>query len=168
METDPATGRPTVESFANLIYNEYNINEEAFRAWIEGLRSGEYEQTRGSLRLGHGNKYNKPEGYCCLGVACDTTVKKNATTLEWVDLNDDKEFEDSYKQYRFGGNQVAPPDEVSQWFFGTSRGPYIWRVVYEGEVHSLADLNDIDKLTFEQIADLLHETYIERKWEQKS
>lgn len=34
----------------------------AQRAWIDALRSGQYQQSRGLMQT--------PEGYCCLGVAC--------------------------------------------------------------------------------------------------
>ena len=33
------------------------------RLWVEALRSGEYTQAKESLR--------NPDGFCCLGVACD-------------------------------------------------------------------------------------------------
>lgn len=36
---------------------------ENVRAWIEALRSGEYQQARETLRVN--------DEYCCLGVACD-------------------------------------------------------------------------------------------------
>jgi len=39
------------------------------KAWIEALRSGEYAQTRGSLR--------DESGFCCLGVLCDVAVDGN-------------------------------------------------------------------------------------------
>lgn len=51
------------------------LKPEIKRRWIEALRSGQYQQTRGALRrLGTdtnstGESY--PEGFCCLGVLCD-------------------------------------------------------------------------------------------------
>jgi hypothetical protein len=42
--------------------------------WIEALKSGKYIQVKGALRV--------PEGFCCLGVACDL-VKTD--TLRWTD-----------------------------------------------------------------------------------
>lgn len=35
--------------------------------WVTALRSGKYEQTRASLRVG--------ESFCCLGVLCDIAAK---------------------------------------------------------------------------------------------
>lgn len=41
----------------------FRFNPEFQRHWVAALRSGEYEQGNGWLRIG--NKF------CCLGVACD-------------------------------------------------------------------------------------------------
>jgi hypothetical protein len=51
----------------NLFTPNIRTNSEAqrlVRAWIDALRSGKYEQGRGSLRT-------NDDTYCCLGVACD-------------------------------------------------------------------------------------------------
>ncbi len=50
----------------NLFTDDIKTNTEAQIAvvnWIKALRSGEYAQATGYLRT--------PEGFCCLGVACD-------------------------------------------------------------------------------------------------
>lgn len=56
---------------------------KAFRKkWLEALRSGKYEQTTGQLadyELAENEEdynYDKPLGYCCLGVACDIVGHK--------------------------------------------------------------------------------------------
>jgi hypothetical protein len=50
------------------------MKPEITRRWIEALRSGEYEQGRGFLKL---------DGrYCCLGVLCDLAAKDGA--FEWA------------------------------------------------------------------------------------
>ena len=38
------------------------MNAEIKQRWVDALRSGEYEQTRGTLHKG--------DSYCCLGVLC--------------------------------------------------------------------------------------------------
>lgn len=48
-------------------------NTENAQKWIDALRSGEYQQAKGSLR--------KPEGFCCLGVACDVAIN-NGVQIE--------------------------------------------------------------------------------------
>lgn len=42
------------------------LNENV-KLWVTALRSGEYDQAKGSLR--------NSRGYCCLGVACDIYMK---------------------------------------------------------------------------------------------
>lgn len=39
------------------------MNSEMKANWLKALRSGEYEQCKGRLRLGN--------GYCCVGVLCN-------------------------------------------------------------------------------------------------
>lgn len=43
--------------------------------WIEGLRSGAYKQTIGSLRDKH--------GFCCLGVLCDLYIHDHVGKARW-------------------------------------------------------------------------------------
>lgn len=70
--------------------------------WIAALRSGEYEQGRGSLRT----IYDSWSEYCCLGVLCDLHAKATgtnwdgevylnegavlpATVIKWAKLDDE-------------------------------------------------------------------------------
>ena len=39
------------------------MKKEIAKIWVEALRSGKYEQTRGQLKM--------DESYCCLGVLCE-------------------------------------------------------------------------------------------------
>ena len=63
--------------------------ERALRdRWVEALRSGKYEQTRGTLRR---NKEQElagmeptPVGFCCLGVLCDVINPDG-----WMNLSGD-------------------------------------------------------------------------------
>jgi len=41
-----------------------NLDKDAKAGWLEALRSGSYEQTRGKLK--------GDDGHCCLGVLCET------------------------------------------------------------------------------------------------
>lgn len=45
------------------------------KAWVDALRSGEFEQVEGSLR--------DAELHCCLGVACEV-YRREAGNGEWV------------------------------------------------------------------------------------
>lgn len=66
-------------------------NREVKRAWVNALRSGEYEQTTESLR-------NMDRGYCCLGVLCDLGDRS---------LWDDCGF--------YLGQDDFPPDRILTW-----------------------------------------------------
>lgn len=76
--------------------------------WVAALRSGEYPQGHGALRVGDGN-------FCCLGVLCELAVKDGVISPP-VETN-------GYWQYsgesgtlplpvadwaKVGGNQVPP------------------------------------------------------------
>jgi len=78
------------------------VNKEAMRAWVDALRSGEFQQ--GQKRL-----YNADEdSYCCLGVLCVVAKREGAIEhLPW-------EHPD-ITQY-----QVSVLNrEVSEWVFGS-------------------------------------------------
>ena len=62
------------------------------RQWVEALRSGKYQQAKGSLRRG--------DAMCCLGVACDLYAKHEE--LQW-------EYEPATDRFLFGGRRAAPP-----------------------------------------------------------
>ena len=48
------------------------------KKWVSALRSGEYKQTRFTLKDHH--------GFCCLGVACDLFIKENPE-YAWKESN---------------------------------------------------------------------------------
>ncbi len=69
------------------------MNDNA-KKWVAALRSGEFQQTKGVLR--------SPEGYCCLGVACEV-YRRETGAGEWDDSN------------QFQGHGDVPPIEVQRW-----------------------------------------------------
>src|SRR4051812_6793094 len=73
------------------------MNENA-KKWVKALRSGDYEQTRNTLR--------QDDSFCCLGVACDLHAK--ATGNEWT------EDETTWGWQYFGSSHVLPY-EVVDW-----------------------------------------------------
>jgi hypothetical protein len=54
------------------------MNSEIKKAWVEALRSGEYEQGFGALNI--------TGKYCCLGVLCDLAAKRGMG--EWGEEED--------------------------------------------------------------------------------
>ena len=49
------------------------MNQEIKTKWVAALRSGEYTQAKGKLKI--------EESFCCLGVLCDLHSKEK--TIEW-------------------------------------------------------------------------------------
>jgi hypothetical protein len=103
---------------------------------IDTLRAGTYKQGMGSLKTG--NKF------CCLGVACD--IHRQATkSAAWSAMG-------AYLNY-----QATLPLEVVDYFgFESQRGfefPEFDLLIKEPI--ALDYLNDVKKLSFREIADLL-------------
>jgi hypothetical protein len=111
--------------------------------WVAALKSGEYVQGRSRLRTG--------DTFCCLGVLCDLHSK--ATGEKWhINL-------DGTGAYRRTRSML--PEGVMVWA-GLDIGPDpVVMVKSEFAIgkarRSLSELNDCDKLTFPEIADLIQE-----------
>lgn len=54
------------------------MNTKIKKRWIEALRSGEYEQTDGYLKVIADNETR----YCCLGVLCELYIESKNRTLK--------------------------------------------------------------------------------------
>ena len=105
---------------------KYQLPKEFATKWVEALRSGKYSQTEATLC--------RPDTceYCCLGVAGAMTGLDNIDMSELSDLSD---FVDIFKtKYVFndGIKQLADNQKLQ---------------------NVLTNLNDVDKLSFTEIAD---------------
>lgn len=91
------------------------LNENAVK-WVAALRSGEFEQTTGQLHSVEASEvYNRPAGYCCLGVAC--AIFPNEIKRDVIDGSE--RFEDTLN---------VLPEKVREWLGleddgGTYYGP---------------------------------------------
>lgn len=126
---------------------EYTPNIENIRKWVDALRSGDYQQGQGAL---HNIVSEDEHYYCCLGVACD---------LSGVPVNDTIKNNVLGVLVRYGEQaQIwCAPDEVLDWL-GFDANVVLFDV-YEGE-YSLIELNDECKYTFNQIADIIEDTFL--------
>lgn len=116
------------------------MKAETKKQWIEALRSGRYKQTRQCLR--------NPHGYCCLGVLMDCYLQTH--DLIWFS---------GYGEYcyRPTENEIDDKSQMLCHFY------YLPRTVpqfnaWMGELDEkiegrLSTLNDIERESFEQIAD---------------
>ena len=105
------------------------------KKWIKAMRSGNYRQTHYALKDGH--------GYCCLGVACE--INKRLGQAENVcdpDLPNPTIFQE---EYGFGLKGVLH-----------CGGP-------KGVCSSLSTLNDVYKLNFEEIANVIEKQILSGK-----
>jgi len=143
---------PTLSSKINFSIKEYEIPilPEAKAEWIAALRSGDYEKTVGSLRIG--------DGFCCLGVASDLFIKKNKA-YEW-EPTEDREIIDKGRGARIlcngrpstSGTPAYLLSFVQVWLCGCLHKGKTDR---EEEWQScLAQLND-SGVNFNQIADVI-------------
>lgn len=120
------------------------MNPDVKAKWLEALRSGEYEQTTGTLHRvvpTNGNEWSptKPAGWCCYGVLCDVAVKEGLKVIRKTD--EDTEYFDGVIDYL--------PTSVVEWAGLPSNDPAV-------QGRSLADRND-HGVTFPEIADLIEE-----------
>lgn len=110
------------------------------RAWVEALRSGNYQQAHGLLCEIDGE--GEPVGYCCLGVLCDLAAKDCAPVTRRLNKEELRvEFDDSIGYL---------PQSVRDWANLNSDDPTV-----DGK--PLTHWNDSDKLSFSELADLIEE-----------
>lgn len=103
------------------------MNPQVAQLWVEALRSGRYEQTRGRMRC--------EDKFCCMGVLCDVHAGQTGNT--W---HNDYYLDDA----------CLPPPAVLQWAgLKTDRG------MVDGEEFSLTGMNDSMCYSFAEIADFI-------------
>src|ERR1044072_7537865 len=108
------------------------INKEEFKIWIAALRSGEYMQSKDSL--------NNSLGYCCLGVGVCVLVPHDKIELDSMGLFID-------------GDYPSEQTHAPQWLKEINDNFLMRYGKYQSH------LNDIENLSFNEIADILERTY---------
>ena len=127
-------------------------NQEVMREWVDRLRSGQYKQGTGRLRV--------EDHYCCLGVLCEIAAERGiigspapfgSTPLVTI-KNGDFHSEDR-TVYRYDGQAHMPSRQVYEWAGIPAVGLTL-------TAKSLADLNDF-AVPFAQIADTIEQHWID-------
>lgn len=136
------------------------MNKEIAQLWVDALRSGKYEQTKGRLHrtiasdYGLNDSENVPAGYCCLGVLCEVAVEKQVVKV--VDTSSTGSV-----SYGLGTDRSMTwlPKAVEDW---SSLRDTTVSVEINGrtERRGLAELNDSGEFTFLQIADAIEDNFI--------
>lgn len=113
----------------------FSLEKKLKREWIKMLRSGKYPQ---------GKEYLFVDGsYCCLGLLCKANGMPDSKLMHYPFPQD----------VGFG----ADLDNVAAGNYNDEE--YQWSVLYKGRMTPLTTLNDYEKLSFDQIADLV-ERYV--------
>lgn len=135
---------------------ETKMNPEAKALWLEALRSGDYTQGKGYLHT----EQDEYAEFCCLGVLCDVAIKSG--------LQIDVLRVEGINPVKYGATEemMLTPPEVANWA-GISSNPDLVTDIANPEyepgsdwedeffILDIAELNDTNGYTFEQIADLI-------------
>lgn len=109
--------------------------------WLEALRSGNYLQGLGSLRVETDDGHSR---FCCLGVLCD--IVDNS---KWILLRSVRNAAVEY-QSPMGLKISYPPEDIEE----------IYKTFIKGE--DLAMMNDSDDASFAEIADVIEEAFVSK------
>lgn len=118
------------------------------KRWVAALKSGQYEQGFNELHPDQGK-------YCCLGVLCCLHAEDTDSEWERPDGTSDSLLGDSY----YYANIVLPII-VAEWAGLRDENPSVTPPYDPGKGEmpketTLSSLNDNDKFTFDQIADII-------------
>lgn len=126
--------------FASAHAAGVRLKPEFKALWLTALRSGNYHQGRGWLRMHVGGSHSL---YCCLGVGYDLSCALDPSVFRWAPRDGENAYETA------GGEAtVLWADVLETWFVPDSSPRFI------AVATALYGLND-DGATFEQIADLI-------------
>jgi hypothetical protein len=130
------------------------MNPEIKSKWLAALRSGEYEQARGSLQRERSRDFQTGQiqfGFCCLGVLCDLAAQEDVCWWQGFGA-----ITSTSEGLRF--DDEALPPAVMDWAGLEDADPQVAVVVEEEEqVETLSKLNDSYKFDFNRIASLIEE-----------
>lgn len=133
------------------------------KAWLRTLKSGLFNQTTGVLCRFRKQEYS----FCCLGIACEVAIE-NGKNIELgehrgvfnynnVEQVLPEEVRDLFLFEETGGsfNDTFSDDVLDELErFGSFEKEVHW-IYWETKYESLAELNDIAKYSFEQIAEFV-------------
>lgn len=124
------------------------MNKDKVRLWVDALRSGQYVQGTGGLKL------ETPEGaqYCCLGVACDVAIK------DGVKVNQRAIGARSYIE--FNETSGFLPEAVMAWLGTDTDSPMVLCRNDSDFEQTLTYLNDTEGWGFGEIADAIERTFL--------
>lgn len=136
------------------------MNQKVKQQWIQALRSGEYQQgDRGLCRIGIDENGKEVKTYCCLGVLSDLYINAHPNEAEWATVDNLSKGLGMQDMLEFklkgveGGTCLFLHANVAQWIGLDVGSPTI--IDKNRETRHLTALNDIDMLSFNEIADMI-------------
>ena len=118
----------------------FSLSPAVKRKWLAALRSGEYKQTTGAL-------YDSTnDAFCCLGVLCN---------IEGVDKEDLKYSGQPANVGMFTDALLSYDEMTTEQASKYSTESFSFSVKYKRKLTPLSVLNDGNKLTFKQIANII-------------
>lgn len=115
------------------------INKEFVKKWLEALRSGKYKQ-------GYNRLKDDKDGYCCLGVGVEIAKEMGCEAAQ------KQKMSGAYPNYDWWTD-----------FIGSNTYLLSMQVHYKGHIEYLSNLNDVLKLSFTEIADLIEKDFLKEQ-----
>jgi len=129
------------------------MNPEIKARWVAWLRANADKQARGKLQRITATNDDNGIGFCCLGGLCEIAVADGIIRSKIIDPGYGSQLVVSYGADR-AWNANSLPEDVVNWAGLHSMDPAL---VVAGERHPLTNINDILRLNFHQIADLIEQ-----------
>ena len=124
------------------------MNSDVKKKWVDKLKNGGLSQTNSALKT--------PDGHCCLGVLCE--VYSEEVGGEWEENSIDNVDGEPLHCYSFLDSATVLPVVVMEWAELDETNPCVVVENYntaQSYETSLAELNDDEGRTFEEIADII-------------
>lgn len=107
-------------------------NKEAVKKWVEALRSGNYKQGKGALRVTQGRELSPSEDrFCCLGVACDLAEREGVMLDVNFTTRGDQYEHDGEWDVSYDGDHLELPEAVQDWLGIHESNPLVARLSIE-------------------------------------
>lgn len=125
---------------------EYDPNKDNLRKWVADLRSGKFQQGKGTLK--------SKDKFCCLGVACETAIANGVPLTVKVREHDDAYVSEDDEEW-----SGALPPPVQEWLGIPGDDNITWDPGFPGEPDNAIGANDSYGWDFNQIADRLEKHF---------
>jgi hypothetical protein len=139
------------------------VSKERVRLLVDALKSGEYAKTCGKLHVVSSEDDDRPEGWCCLGVAGDVAAKNG------LDVPRETRDYGVIHVESIDGNISYMGENVREWYGFDDRDPRL--LTPTGTLRCASQLNDQGywdgdrqvEFTLPEIGDLFANTFLQEE-----